>query len=192
VSLWLADSKLIDNEDLSLEIIYTTVDSAGNFITARDTASFVSRTAGTPVARRSGEPVEVVLPSEAVSSSKLSMVSNVEGGRQLDLNVPVRLQAKRPVASVIDSLFVLEELKDTLKLARDFTITADTFSRVLNVHSRWQSVARYSLTILPGAVTDIYGVVNDTLELQFRTRNIEEYGNIVINAQSDSFPLIVQ
>lgn len=196
VTLWLTDNELIDNEDLQVEISYTTVDSTGNFSITKDSASFVSRAAVAPVSRRQAEAADTTgtaAPSETLAGSVLSLSSSTGGGRPIDLDAAIRLKAARPVSSVIDTLFVLEQVRDSLKTARDFTISReDSVSGLLSIHSKWQPAAQYSLTVLPGAVTDIYGTVNDTVKLQFRTRDAEEYGNIKINLQSDSVPLIVQ
>jgi hypothetical protein len=38
----------------------------------------------------------------------------------------------------------------------------------------------YSINIMPGAFTDIFGLTNDTIQSRFRTTTIENYGNLIV------------
>ncbi len=38
----------------------------------------------------------------------------------------------------------------------------------------------YSIKIMPGAFTDIFGLTNDTIQSRFRTTTIENYGNLIV------------
>lgn len=51
---------------------------------------------------------------------------------------------------------------------------------------------KYSLSLLPGAVKDIFAFKNDTIKVNLSTRNIEDYGNIFLNILNpNNIPLIV-
>lgn len=51
----------------------------------------------------------------------------------------------------------------------------------------------YQIDILPEALTDIFNQTNDTLQYKFRTRKLEDYGDIKLNIQNPSSrPVIVQ
>ena len=39
----------------------------------------------------------------------------------------------------------------------------------------------YTITIYPGAFTDIFGLKNDTLRARFTTTTVENYGNLIVN-----------
>lgn len=50
----------------------------------------------------------------------------------------------------------------------------------------------YELTLLPGAVEDIYGRKNDTLKYRFKSSKAEEYGKILLNVETaDSLPYAI-
>lgn len=42
---------------------------------------------------------------------------------------------------------------------------------------------RYTIRILPGAFTDIFGLTNDTIQTQFRTTTRENHGSLIINLE---------
>jgi uncharacterized protein (DUF2141 family) len=51
---------------------------------------------------------------------------------------------------------------------------------------------RYSVQMLPGAITDFYGSVNDTLQFTFSTKGKADYGNLRLNVKNGQLPMIVQ
>tara|TARA_Y100000385_G_scaffold87177_1_gene89727 strand:- start:40252 stop:41853 length:1602 start_codon:yes stop_codon:yes gene_type:complete len=50
----------------------------------------------------------------------------------------------------------------------------------------------YSIQLLPGALTDFYGVENDTLNYKVATKLQSDYGNVRITIRNGVYPLIVQ
>jgi len=56
----------------------------------------------------------------------------------------------------------------------------------------WESSSRYRLQLLPGAVTSIYDLAHDTLDLMFRTRDIESYGQILLTLENVHNPVIIE
>jgi len=56
-----------------------------------------------------------------------------------------------------------------------------------------QPLEKYTITVLPGAVTDFYERVNDTLKSTFTTQNTTDYGNLrVLLERVKRFPVIVE
>jgi len=51
---------------------------------------------------------------------------------------------------------------------------------------------QYKLLLKPGAVTDIFGLTNDSLELTFTTRKADYYGRVLVSLGSEHFPLLLQ
>lgn len=52
---------------------------------------------------------------------------------------------------------------------------------------------RYSMLLLPGAFTDFFGNVNDTIKISSRTKSEREYGRLNLNLETvRDFPIIVQ
>ena len=52
---------------------------------------------------------------------------------------------------------------------------------------------KYSMEILPGAITDFYETTNDSLQFDFGTRLLSDYGNLKVNlVGAKRFPLILE
>ncbi|MBK9338992.1 MAG: Ig-like domain-containing protein [Lewinellaceae bacterium] len=96
---------------------------------------------------------------------------------------PVRIPFSAPVTRVDTSLCLL--LADSV-VVRAFALTADSSSpRVLGLDLDWQSERRYTLTLLPGALTDFWGIPNaDTLRRFFVTPSEKQVGTLRLTIEN--------
>lgn len=77
--------------------------------------------------------------------------------------------------------------------AVDFTTEYDEFDQKLYVDFKKDPEEKYNFTFLPGALTDFYEKTNDTLSYKLNTKELADYGNIVINLKNvKRFPIIVE
>lgn len=76
--------------------------------------------------------------------------------------------------------------------AVDFTTEYDEFDQKLYIDFKKDPVEKYNFTFLPGALTDFYEKTNDTLSFKLTTKELEDYGNLVLNLKNvKRFPIIV-
>ncbi len=91
---------------------------------------------------------------------------------------PIILTFSYPLQS-IDSQRI--ELLDSAKNKVPLSIKRDSTSpRKLQLNANWQEGKRYKLQILPTAVTDIYGLKNDTVAIDIRVQLKEEFGDLTL------------
>ncbi|MBF4508231.1 Ig-like domain-containing protein [Flavobacterium sp. JLP] len=77
--------------------------------------------------------------------------------------------------------------------AVDFTTEYNAFEQKLYVDFKKEPLEKYKFTFLPGALTDFYDKTNDTLTYKLSTKELEDYGNLVLNLQNvKRFPIIVE
>lgn len=79
---------------------------------------------------------------------------------------------------VSDSILLTDSILAGGDTIRSYSFMADAISRALQISNQWKSAHRYRLTLLPGAVTDIYGRTTDTVTFDFLTSSPDEYGAI--------------
>lgn len=85
------------------------------------------------------------------------------------------------------------KLMDTDSLAVAFTSEYDEFNQKLFFDFKKNPSKKYTFTILPGALTDFFETVNDSLSFKLTTRSTSEYGNLRIQLQNTKyFPIIVE
>ncbi len=73
-------------------------------------------------------------------------------------------------------------VSDSIPLTVDFEFI-DQANRRLQMKPGLKPDSSYRVKILPGAITDIFGASNDTLNYVFRTTTREDYGYILVNIQ---------
>ncbi len=77
--------------------------------------------------------------------------------------------------------------------AVDFTTEYDEFDQKLYVDFKKEPLEKYNFTFFPGALTDFYEKSNDTLSFKLSTKEVEDYGNLILNLQNvKRFPIIVE
>lgn len=119
-----------------------------------------------------------------------SLVITFEPSGTLDFNQSVRILPSIPLDSISESQISLTD-QDTLTVP--FTLTYDAFRNSIQLDFEKKESQRYNFQALPGAFTDFFGNVNDTLTTQFRTLTVSDYGNVVVNLQNvKQYPVIVQ
>ena len=89
------------------------------------------------------------------------------------------LKSQTPLDRFDIDLFQLY-LNDSIPTEVDFQFTDDV-QRTLQMSSLLEPDSAYKLLILPGSITDMFGVQNDTLSFRFRLNNEENYGAIIVN-----------
>ena len=78
-------------------------------------------------------------------------------------------------------------------VAVDFKTIYDEFNQEWFFDFDKEASQKYTLSLLPGATTDFYGITNDSLTFRATTRQLDEYGNLIVNLQNvKRFPIIVQ
>jgi hypothetical protein len=100
----------------------------------------------------------------------------------LGANIPIR-QIDTSMASLMN--------KDSISLP--LNIRLDTLANRMEFYFEKEPNETYSLSILPGVLTDLFGATNDTLLYRLKTGSYADYGNLRIRLQGAvSYPIIIQ
>lgn len=93
--------------------------------------------------------------------------------------------------SSLDTTQVGLVLNDSL--LAPYTYTLDSINNKFDFDFDVEPNQRYRFAFLPGAVTDFFGMVSDTLDYSFSVGSYADYGNLRVNISGNvSYPLIVQ
>ena len=122
----------------------------------------------------------------------LTISAGPEGGQEQDLFRPATIISQHPVSKIDTSRINLVKLEDTLEIAVPYSLDHDKVKlRRYFMNVDWEGITTYDLDIYPGAFTDIYGLTNDTINLQIRTKYPEYYSRILLNQSIPSRLLIL-
>ncbi|MDH7446153.1 Ig-like domain-containing protein [Aquimarina sp. 2201CG14-23] len=118
----------------------------------------------------------------------LKLSNNVKGSMAFNQNFT--LSANTPIASINDQLISLTD-KDTLTVP--FSIQLDKTSNEATFTFERTESNSYNMQLLPEAVTDFIGNVNDTINFNFRTKKLADYGSIFLTLKKvKKYPVLVQ
>lgn len=106
--------------------------------------------------------------------------SSLEGSIQ-PYSKPLVFESLTPVKETkLTGLRLIQE-KDTMFVN---AVWADTLShRRFKIDKKWKEKTSYSLLIPSGRLTDIFGAVNDSINIQFTTWEERDYGSIILDAK---------
>lgn len=186
---WITDTTVSAMDRIEMEVSYTTTGPADQFIRQHDTVRFFYRQPeeSLQAGRRQRGPV---IPLEM---PKLILTSNIANNQNVDLNRAIRYNTDTPLDEINPGLMDLKRIVDSVEYNQDFSVIRDSASLTrFNIVTEWEEESLYRLMLLPGAVSDIYGLKNDSITLLFRTRTEHYYCNIQITVQGNLFPVIVQ
>ena len=110
-------------------------------------------------------------------------------GRTLRPKSPFELYSSTPISSFKENLITMYQDSTSIP----FSVKEDSLYTQLNLEFASKEDTSYQVQFLPGAITDFYNAVNDTLTYSFRTKEEAEYGGINLNlANATKFPYIVR
>lgn len=182
LTLWVIDSLHYKMDSLWMALQFTAKDTANKQVSVNDTLVFSYKEKTSKKKKR----------SESKTVEKLTVKTMRKGGFQ-DMHLGLGILLDFPLEKVTDSLISLYHIPDSVELAHPFSVEAD--SAVLNratLSATWESDEDYRLQILPGAVTSVYPLEHDTIDVTFKTRDLEYYGIILLNLQNVNHQVMVQ
>ncbi len=116
-------------------------------------------------------------------------ITSVQSGT-LNFRDKFTLESSTPLTHFDNSKIKLIN-KDSISVA--FTTEYDEFNQKLFFDFKKEPSEKYTLTILPGALTDFFEKSNDTLSYQMNTRSHSEMANLRVLLQNVKyFPIIVE
>lgn len=111
-------------------------------------------------------------------------------GSSLPLNKNFTFSANTPIDSINQQHITLTD-KDTL--AVPFSVVLDTIKNEAQINFEKTESNTYFLQMLPDAIKDFVGNVNDTININFRTKELSDYGTIFLTLQNvETYPVIVE
>lgn len=153
--------KNIEQDSLTLEI-----SDAGVIIDTTEIA-VKKRTIGRKEKKEEEKPQEV------------SVRYNIKNHR-IDLNKPLILTFDYPIESYnLDDVSLFKN--DTIPIVPEIYFLDSTIQRKLAIQHQWKESSDYSIFIPDSVFYDIQGHSHDTLANEFRTKSLEDYGNLYVS-----------
>lgn len=202
---WIKDSALYNSDSLFFSLSYTMKDSnLIDYIRTDTILAYFKPKDGASKSKAeqkkggrfnlnvfSNKEEEAVVDTIA-PPSELTFTSNAKG--MFDLNKPVELLARFPIATVQKEKIVFNKIvDDTLRSKVNFELSNAEFNlRNYLLNFKTEEDEKYELIINQGAFTDIYNNTNDSIKYTFTTRGTEYYSTIQLHVMGVVEPSIIQ
>lgn len=126
--------------------------------------------------------------SDSPQAFQLSMTATASPQRAQELNRPLQIRFSHPLRAPETRGIRLEEVIDStgFPLIASLSFSDTGVFRNLVVDFAWRSRTPYRLIIPKGQFTDIFGFTNDSLVLNFTSRDADTYGVLKVNVRPDS------
>jgi len=172
LDLWLTDTSLINKDILMVELNYLLSKKEPKEY-KKDTVRmrYATPTRGKKKTKNSQSPQQL----------HLILTLNARNRKPLDLNAPLVVKAPTPIEKTDSSKWQLFSYKDSIETNEGIAWGGKN-KRLKNVvlPHKWKPDTKYKIVLYPGAVTDIYGLSNDTTEVAFKTQKEDYYGRIIL------------
>jgi len=132
------------------------------------------------------DTVKIKLKSDEIDSLKIS--ASVSG--VLHLRDTLKIASNVPMIKIDTSKITFID-KDSLPVIYNALFTKNRNRILFNFTKKEQN--KYRVDLLPGAVTDIYGVENDSLKVEFATKKSTNYSALFLTIDNvKSYPIIIE
>ncbi len=181
-NLWIRDPDLIASDTLIILLSYNSTDSMENIITITDTLSL-----------RSHHVRQMRGKAGPLQKKEGLIVQTIPNNSRQDLHKDLFFHFNYPVDQIDTSRVFLYSIIDSVETTEDFSFRIDPLSlRDHYLLKSWKSNLKYRLFIEPGGFTDIYGHINDSINLNFSAQDADHYGTLLVNTSNVYCPLIIQ
>jgi len=186
VGFWLTDTTLINQESIQIAFSYLEESNPDSIKHVADTIRFRFKKSAKKSRRRN-------VQTEQKQKQSLALLINTGPGNPIDLNGPVIISALSPISHFDAEKIQFYSIPDSVETKVEISPFKDStkINRLLFQY-KWNEEYSYKLQFLPGAVTDIYGLTNDSTKVNFQPRKLEYYGNIIMEMENIDKQIIIQ
>lgn len=184
--IWLADTVVAAYDTIGLELQYTVLDSMELPYIRYDTLNFAFREQGKKDNGRKKE-------EEVQKEEEWLQVQMIRNRGKHHIEKDLKFTAAQPVGTIDPDRFELYIIPDTVEVPVEIAPFIDsTHLRRVRISHPWKEEANYKIKLYPGAITNIYGVTNDTTEAAFQIRPLSEYGKINLTLEGVEDTVLIQ
>ncbi len=131
------------------------------------------------------DTVKIKLRSDEIDSLKIG--ASTKG--TLHLRDTLKIASSAPVVKIDTSkIFFLD--KDSIQVPYQVVVSKNKNRLIFDFEKKEQD--KYNLRLFPGAITGFYGVENDTLSVNFKTKKETDYSSLYLKINNvKSYPIII-
>jgi hypothetical protein len=170
LTYWMKDSLLYLNDTLIIKAGYLAHDTLNELVSKTDTIRLIQRKKEAPKNKKGEE--------NKIESLKI----DITPAGAMDVYDTLKFTFSEPVLPFKTGLISIQQKVDTLWEDRDYPILQDTLNpRKYYLDYRWPYNQEFQIRIDSASLSSIYGKWNDSINVKFKTKAEEEYGDLYIS-----------
>jgi len=182
---WITNEKILSIDTLEIITSYKKTDSLLQLQPFIDTLKFVYAEPEKTKTRRKDD-------SKIDKLESLSFSCNIKEGKSAKPNLPVYFRFSQPLKNIDQSKILLYNFTDSTQI-ENLTLTKDSINpRIYSFDYSWINSNSYKFLILPGAFNSIDNKTNDSLKVNFKGANPEEFGTLSVTLKNAQKSIIVE
>lgn len=181
---WITDTSVLATDSLMLAVEYLRTDTTDQLTWRSDTLRFFFKDPKV----NNKDKKKKKKDDEDVGEDSVPKIKfldfKIESKGAQEVNMPLKFASPQPIDSIDPAGIHLAIKEDTLWIdVKGITLLTDTLNPLLDryIDYKWKPGATYKVTIDSAAVTNIYGIWNNSIEQEFKVRELEEYSNLAFN-----------
>lgn len=183
--LWLADTIVAAYDSIELALRYTVLDSMELPDTSKDTLlfSYIDKDEKSSTRKK----------DENQQQAQWLQVKTIRNRGKHHIEKDLKFTTNQPIDHIDPDRFELYIIPDTIEIPVETVPFIDTTHlRRVRISHPWKEEANYKLVMYPGAITNIYGITNDTMETAFQIRPLSEYGRINLTLEEVEDTILIR
>ncbi len=172
IVMWITDSNVYMQDSIKMAIDYLKSDSLFNDVLIKDTLNFVFK--------KQSKKIE----KDDEKSEKPLLTINTNLQPQHELFEPIRIEFSEPIAKFDTTAikFTMLKMPDSVKTIVHYKWEKDSTNyRIYTLRPRWEPNTKYEFLIDSASYTSIYGLVNKEVRVDFTTKALDQYANLLLN-----------
>ncbi len=189
IVMWIADTTLMKQDSLFMELSYIQLDSMSQPFVYKDTMLMQFSAPKLDDKRKKRREEQSEEGPKLIE--QFNWQANIKG--TMELNASIQITSPEPVASIDSTMFSLYLAEDTLKTPLNIKFRkAEKAHRSYIISYDWEPQTKYALSIDSAACFNIYGISSKAFTKNFETREEDYYGSITFEFSNVTGPMIVQ
>jgi hypothetical protein len=171
---WINNNKINALDTLVFQVSYLKTDSLQQLKPKLDTLKFIYTEKEVVQKRKKNK-------DKTEKKVYLKVTSNIKSSQIAKPNKPFELMFPIPLQKINESLISITNLKDSSKIG-NIKLGKDSINpRLYRFNHAWEPDVTYKLEALPGAFVSLDSIANDTIKIQFKGANPDNFGILNFN-----------
>ena len=171
---WITNDKINALDTLIFKVSYLKTDSLQQLKPKLDTLKFIYTEKEVVQKRKRNK-------DKTEKKIYLNVTSNIKNSQIAKPNKPFELTFPIPLEKIDESLISVTNLKDSSKIG-NIKLGKDSINpRLYRFNHAWEPDVTYKLEALPGAFVSLDSIANDTIKIQFKGANPDNFGILNFN-----------